>query len=318
MEKLLALLNSTSLGLTVLVVLSVLLLLFLIIYFIIKIKKYSLTSTTFIKTPVQPSKEIIQYVASSNQLPPLSNGNEFAYSFWLYVDSLNDPSNHNLIFLQSGSSGLDNINFKENTIIVYIEKGTNKLKFKLRTANADQKNVAIDVSTDPGLKRGIDGILNINGVDDPERIFNTDTCYYSEHVINYLQLQRWVNIIINVENNFVSIFLDGDLYNTHNLAGSDSTSECPDSSLSNIISNKSGNIFVGTDIANNLYSFKGYLSKFQIFNYSITIDHAKTIYKQGPLNTSILSSIGIPLYGLRNPVYKIDEIKSSSTDPTTI
>jgi hypothetical protein len=318
--------SETSPSMIVLVVLSLLLLLFIIIYTIIKLKKNTLTSVTFIKTPVQPSQELMQYVASENQLPPLNNGNEFAYSFWLYVDSLNDLSDHNLIFLQSGSSGLDDVNFKNTTMIVYIEKGTSKLKFKLRTANADQNAVQIDITTPSGSKLGIDGILHINGSDtiikDGKNItnkdLNKDTCYYSEYVIDYLPLQKWVNIIINIENNFVSIFLDGDLLNTHNLASSDSNSNCPNSALSNIISNKSGNIFVGSDHANQLVSFKGYLSKFQIFNYSITIDYVKTIYNQGPLGNSVLNTIGIPLYRLRNPIYKIDEIITPQAQATTI
>ena len=52
----------------------------------------------------------------------------------------------------------------------------------------------------------------------------------------------------------------------------------------------------------------GYMSKVQLFNYSLTIDHAKIIYKAGPLHKSILSMIGIPMYGLRNPFVRLDEV----------
>ncbi len=297
-----------SSGLVILIIFSIILLLFIVINTIIKLKGTSLKSKTFLKNPVKPSNEIMQFVASDNELPPFNNGNEFAYSFWIYVDSIN-MSDHNLVFLQSLQKDINDIKINDSNFIVYLEKKTNKLKFKFKTANAENNNVTIDMSSAPKLKKGIDGILTING-DTRENIdFNSDTCYYSEYIIDYLPLQKWINIIINVENNLVSIYLDGELLQTKNLNTQSTTNNsCKTETLNNIISNKGGNIIVGSNPKNTLVSFEGLLSKFQIFNYSINDDYVKNIYKQGPLQTSSLSKIGIPLYGIRNPFYKVDDI----------
>jgi hypothetical protein len=298
--------NNYSTGLVILILISILVLLFISIYIIMKFKKSNRIKKTFINNPVQPSKTIMQFIASENELPEFNNGKEFAYSFWIYVNELNDISNHNVIFTQSPASNLDDINFKNNNIIVYLEKNSNKLKFKLRTELANKNNVSIDI--DSNDKKGIDGKLNINGLKS-DIIFNEDTCYYSEFVIDYLPLQKWVNIIINIDNNFVTIYMDGDILTTRNLSTNDN--KCNDS-LANIISNKSGNIFVGSALTNNLSSFQGYISKFNVFNSAVSSDDVKIIYNENPYPNSTLSKLGVPLYGLRNPLYRVDEIKNTT------
>jgi hypothetical protein len=67
-----------------------------------------------------------------------------------------------------------------------------------------------------------------------------------------------------------------------------------------------GDIHIGK--TNTMERMDGYFSKIQLFNYAITIDHTKIIYKAGPLHKSILSMIGIPMYGLRNPFMRLDEV----------
>jgi hypothetical protein len=286
-------------------IVSTLLLIFIIIYVVKKIKNSTLKSKAFVSTPTQPSSDSMQFVATDNEIPSLNNGSEFAYSFWIYVDSLDDVSNHKLIFLQSNSSDTEDVAFKNAYIVAYIAKNSNKLKFKIRTSNADQHDVYIDnSSTDT---EGIDGPLYIDAVKSDSITLDTDKCYYSEYSIDYLPTQKWTNVIINVENNFVSIFLDGELLSTHNLASSDSSSSCTDSYLSNILSVKSGSIFTGSDkVTNKLYAFNGYLSTFNVFNYSITLDNVKAIYDKGPISKSAVMGN----YGLRNPLYRIDEIKA--------
>lgn len=294
--------EATSPKLMLAIVLSIFVIIFIILYSVIKFKKTQLISKTFIKEPIQPSKEIIEMLASENQLPKNTNGKEYSYSFWLYVDDLNESSNHNLIFLKTGSSSLTDINFKDTNVIAYIEKNTNKLKLKFRTANADQNNVTVAVDDSV---RGIDGKLNVKGVTQ-DITLNNDMCYYADFSIDYLPLQRWVNISIIVDNNLISVFIDGQQKATKVL------SEAPvgcDSKLTGIISNKAGNIFIGSDPKNKLQSFKGTISRFIVFNYAITMDHIATIYKGGAIEKSVLGKVGLPLYGLRNPLYRVDAVK---------
>lgn len=300
--------GTSSTGLIIIIIISVLAILAVAIYTYIKLKNTAFKSVAFIPTPIEVNKNVMEIIASQEKQPTFTNGKEYAYSTWLYVDSVNNISKHNLVFFKSPSSTLGDVNFKSADIVAYIEKNTNKLKIKLRTANADENNVGIDVTSKN--KQGIDGKLSINQTNSNVSL-HSDTCYYSDFTIDYLPLQRWVNITINVDNNLVSIFLDGDLLSTKNLSTvSDPT--CT-SGLSDIISNKPGNIFAGTSVKNNLETFNGYLSRFQVFNYSITIDHVKAIYKSGPLKKSILRTVGFPSYGVRNPLYKIDAVKASDS-----
>ena len=55
----------------------------------------------------------------------------------------------------------------------------------------------------------------------------------------------------------------------------------------------------------------GYLSRLQFFNYSLkTPAHISKIYEAGPVKSvGILQKLGLPLYGLRNPLYRVDEVK---------
>jgi hypothetical protein len=130
------------------------------------------------------------------------------------------------------------------------------------------------------------------------------------HVIKggYLPMQRWVNILLVIENNYVQLFVDGELRNVQDVDG---------------VVTLEGNLYIGGSggvaaagsvvAASVSQSIQGFISKVQAFNYALTIDHAKIIYRKGPLTSNILSSIGIPMYGIRNPFYDISTVDSCSS-----
>jgi hypothetical protein len=101
---------------------------------------------------------------------------------------------------------------------------------------------------------------------------------------------RWVNVILIVDENLASLYIDGKF------------SEAKPGNFRAV----TGDVIIGKP--NFKDKLDGYMSKVQLFNYSLTIDHAKIIYKAGPLHKSILSMIGIPMYGLRNPFVRLDEV----------
>jgi hypothetical protein len=107
------------------------------------------------------------------------------------------------------------------------------------------------------------------------------------------QINRWVNIVLVVDETLAQLYIDSKFTQAINLNNS-------------IYSAPSGNVQIGK--TSEMDRIDGYLSKVQLFNYAITIDHTKIIYKAGPLHKSILSSLGIPLYGLRNPFTRLDDI----------
>ena len=43
---------------------------------------------------------------------------------------------------------------------------------------------------------------------------HNDNCKYATFKIDYVPLQRWVNIIINVNNNMLAVIMDGAIHST--------------------------------------------------------------------------------------------------------
>lgn len=102
---------------------------------------------------------------------------------------------------------------------------------------------------------------------------------------------RWVNVALVVDETLATLYIDGKF------------SEAEQGNFQAI----SGPVIIGKpDYRERI---DGYISKVQIFNYALTIDHSQIIYKAGPLHKSILGMIGIPMYGLRNPFVRLDEVK---------
>lgn len=69
-----------------------------------------------------------------------------------------------------------------------------------------------------------------------------------------------------------------------------------------------GNLFVGgnvNDSLNGVTGFSGLISKFVIYNYDLNQNDIYKEYNNGPFN-SLLTTLGIGAYGLRNPIYKLN------------
>lgn len=103
---------------------------------------------------------------------------------------------------------------------------------------------------------------------------------------------RWVNVVIVVDETLAQLYIDGQFKEAKVANGTYKAA--------------AGNVQIGKSSSDE--RLDGYLSKLQLFNYALTIDHTQIIYKAGPLHKSILSMIGIPMYGLRNPFIRLDEV----------
>ena len=103
---------------------------------------------------------------------------------------------------------------------------------------------------------------------------------------------RWVNVVIVVDETLAQLFIDGQFKEAK--------------VSSSVYRASNGNVEIGK--VGGKERLDGYFSKLQIFNYALTIDHTQIVYKAGPLHKSILSMIGIPMYGLRNPFTRLDQV----------
>lgn len=270
---------------------------FVLVYLLILYNRPSLLNYTLAPTPKKMDADTIKQLPNTDKLPTLSNGREYAYSFWVYLESVKTDGNYNLVFLRSPNNDSNYLN--NANPIVYLDKNSNKMIIKVRTASADTITY-----------ENLDSVIEGEGTNNPVT-FHNDNCKYATFKIDYVPLQRWVNIIINVNNNMLAVIMDGAVHSTRVL--NEDNDRCPGESASKLVSPTTGSIMIGniSEEINNLPAADGFISRVQFFNYSLkTPGHIKKIYNAGPVKSvGILQKLGLPLYGIRNPLYRIDEVK---------
>lgn len=272
-----------------------------LVYLLLLFNRPSLLYYTLAGTPVKVNDQNLSPLQNSDKLPALKNGREYAYSFWTYVNAIENNDKYRLVFLRGKE-------LSDANPFVYFDKSSNKMVIKVKTDAAG--GAITPVTSDETL--GLDSVITPQGTDgnppDSARTLHTDNCKFATFEIDYVPLQRWVNIIVNVDNYVVTIFMDGAIHSTRVL--NDNNEECA-SDLSKLASETSGDVKVG-NYNEGLPAFDGYISKLQFFNYSLKSQrHISKIYESGPVESkSILQKLGLPLYSIRNPIYRVDSIKA--------
>jgi hypothetical protein len=251
---------SSNLGLVVVVCILFIVIVYVMIYIFKQYNDTSLKTVTMVKKPIKVPSDRLLNISEDAGLPKLNyvNGKEFSYSFWIYVDGDNNQNTSYRKFILGRMESSDSVN--NASPLFELDNISNKFFVKLSTSSSTSER-----------KDSLE--------------------------IKYFPLQRWVNVVLVVDNNFVQLFLDGELREVKDLSDHQQDSS--------IVNTPVGNLFIGSSV--NKPSFNGYISKVQAFNYAVTIDHAKVIYKAGPLHKTVLSVIGIDTYGIQNPIYRIDE-----------
>lgn len=261
--------KQTVLVLFILVVLG--LILVVVVYIIMQIRKSSFEKTIIVPDALMLSDpKRVPFVKPSAEIPATKNGQEFTYSFWLYLsEHYEATSDHKLVF-QRGL--LDS--FGASNPLVFMDSSTNKMYIAIRTNNSQPINTLAEVLP-PSNK------------------------HYLVGTIDYVPLQRWVHVAFTIQDGNFTIYMDGDIYAVKNIADMTDTM---DASLARpILRGTAGDIEVGR--ASNMVD--GYLSKLEFFNYTVSQSDIAALYKYGPIKGSFLKWLGINQYGIRNPVYKL-------------
>jgi hypothetical protein len=131
-------------------------------------------------------------------------------------------------------------------------------------------------------------------------------------VIPYIPLQRWVHIAIvcnaNSYKNYIYAYVDGDLVSTTSNNEKDrylGDTEETRKNLKKININMKGIVNVGGDLnSTEGPGFSGLVSKISTFNYELNQRDVYNDYYWGPVG-NILARIGLGMYGVRNPIYKL-------------
>jgi hypothetical protein len=119
--------------------------------------------------------------------------------------------------------------------------------------------------------------------------------------VEYIPIQRWVNIVIVVDNQFITVFIDGEIHTVINVESS-------------VVATSEGEFFIGAK--ESMIGIDGIISNVKYFNYSITVNDSRLLYNAGPSSKTILQMLGLPMYGVRSPFYRVDniqEVESSTT-----
>ena len=264
---------------------------YILVQMIIVLNKPTFLYYTLSPIPTDLSITSLKTLENSNKIPEMI-ANEFTYSFWVYLRNISSDDDHKFLFTRTDAE-TDDI-FTNGNPIVYFQEKTNKLIVKIKTSTTDPANTVIPNDS-------------IN--DD----FHSDKCQYSELAIDYVPLKRWINVIINIDNNRATLFLDGDIYQT--LLVNNPISACVPSSpisSSRTIEVSEGNIIIGYK-ENIIKTPDALISKLQFFNYSIkTPSDIRKIYNDGPIKSQgFLQKLGIPVIGLRNPIYNVEDTCTS-------
>lgn len=301
---------------------------YVVIYLVKTFRKTDLKTVTLVKKAIKIPLYGSKIISNDEDLPSLYNGVEYAYSMWLYVEQHRPTNRPKLIMFRGSDSNLSSA----ATPIFYMDANYVKMHCMIKT-NKPKKDRT-----------------NRNTLSDFD---NYPDCDYLRLTVDYVPMQRWVNVLVVVDNEYVQLFFDGELRKVVDITdtevienfnrdasegeyrndgedgckitqddnGDNMYNKCCDNRTlccndRRIYSKLPGdNFYVGK--INEDEVVEGYLSKVQFFNYAITLDHARLIYQSGPLHRSWLSQFGLPLYGLRNPVYRIDAVQDVD-DGTTI
>ena len=248
----------------------------IILYIVYKIRNRNLQSVILVEKPLKLfDMQEAPVTFSSDKIVPTSNGQEYTYSFWVYiVDYDSVSSQHRRLFLRNSGSEVD-----QGNPVVFMDGRTNRMYIAAKT------NMASSVNS-------LDDLL-------PE---NNNATKYMTAVVEYVPLQRWVHISVVLQDNLLTVFKDGDMYtvkNVHDLWNSGSGEERP------IFMGTRGNVYVGHAQDNNTPTH-GFLSRLQFFNYALMEKDVQDVYAQGPTSSGLLSTVGLNQYGVRTPIYKKD------------
>lgn len=262
----------------ILVIVAMIVIILITIYIVRMFKTSNLKETPIVKSIMKlHDKSITPLIIPSGTMTSSNRGQEFTYSFWIYLGEYTTTSQHKLI-IQRGSpdpkEAVPRLNFTANPIIA-LDKGTNMMWFALSTTKTTGEN-------------SLDDIFNKNA-----------NCLVSK--IEYIPLHRWVYVTMVLKDNIMTIYMDGDIYSVTTTSELQVTSN----SIRPIINSTSGDALIGS----NKHFTTSFISKMNTYNFALTQDEIMKKYNQGPINKSILSVFGLANYGVRAPIYNLQDAK---------
>lgn len=275
----------------VIVIVAMLVLVLVVIYIVNMMKNTKLQNVVLQKDLITlDNRSAVPYKIPSANMSLISNGQEYSYSFWIFLGSTYTSTNGPKIILQRGNTGTYSAStIKINTgtsPLIMLDNITNKMYFCVATSSANQSKLPSEI-----IKTDANGRFMPTG--------------YLVTYIDYVPLQRWVNIALVVKNTSIYVYMDADLYSVASL--SDMTR--PTSSSTNSYVTNTNPIIMGTSgdltIGDSVNATSGYVSMARFYNFAMGQPDIATMYDNGPAMSSWLSYLGLGNYGVRSPIYEV-------------
>ena len=317
LDKFMSFFSSGNL-IAIIFIIVVLFFILIILWIIFSIRNKDLSNAEFLKSPIKLDALDSPFEVPNSDMPKPTVGREYTYSFWLYVDKLSqntvkgldknglpvDIPRDLLVFYRGSTDGVASAN-----PLVFMDGQTNKLYIAIKTQDSQ---LAANITTTLGtaeekerFKNTYDANVNLAAARTNNQFLNKslgDKNHTNKHMIltiDYIPLQRWVNVTCVIDNKICTIFMDGEIYSVK------STEEYSKRSGNLIVDKTDGNVFVGKNIkVSNGATPDSYFSRLRFFNYGITMNEVKKIYNDGPAGGSMFGLPGMA-YGVRSPIYKV-------------
>ena len=164
----------------IIVILSVII---IVILFYIGFKSYfSKTSTLTNQTSLADASKPVPNIVATNLQKPDST--RYAYGLWIYVNTLNAPTAKSVIFSRN------------NDLILYLDQSTTTLTAVINPTTTALPGSPVIVSNEPGLIKPL-----ASGISPSTKI----------NITNNFPLQKWVYLVISIDNTVADCYLDGKL-----------------------------------------------------------------------------------------------------------
>ena len=242
----------TGQGLTTLMVVIVAVGVFAALAFTVyQILSTNLKVVTLLDEPVHAISQ--PKTIASDKFPTMKNGKEFSLSFWVYVESQTNTNGlKKILHVGDGSDSY--------SPLVMMDRVTNKMYVAMRTMSSDAATTTKSVLDSYSQSRS-----DLSAFD------------YQDFVVlevEYVPLARWINVVLVLDNDIVTLYLDGDIY---------SVSPVTRFAPNGVVADPSGALGVGSSSS----GFSGYVSNVQVANYAFSVFHARALYRAGPVKRTL-------------------------------
>ena len=275
----------------IILILAVMCLIVIVIFIIISIIRNNKMKSVVLHSSMidLSNRSLVPHTITNDKIPSISNNSqEYSYSFWVFLGNKYDQTASHKLLLSRGNTTEESQRYSNLTNpIVFMDKASNKMYIAVSTTAVTDNTVTLD-----------DILIKDSGSTDADSISTTTASNrgFILSYIDYVPLQRWVNITVVIKGIYVNIYYDGDLYTVASVHDIKNTTSTP------MIRGSSGEIVIG----NNTSTIHGHISLTQMFNFSLNQKDIKKIYKKGPVRSSWLSVIGLGNYGVRTPIYELN------------